>query len=110
MFEMFKKPDQETETETLNEAQNENTEETTKQTEYINPENPEPEPCQITKTDNLAQLEELSKEEQSPAGRKSATDKHGSEPLAESRRRNRSQETTNRRIKTRNPRTAKEMR
>jgi predicted RNase H-like nuclease (RuvC/YqgF family) len=65
MFEMFKKPDQETETETPAEPQNENTEETTNQTEYINPENPEPEPCQITKTDNLAQLEELSKEEQS---------------------------------------------
>jgi predicted RNase H-like nuclease (RuvC/YqgF family) len=64
MFEMFKKPEQENETETPNEAQNENTRETPNETEYITPENPEPEPCQITETNSLAQLEELTKEEQ----------------------------------------------
>ncbi len=64
MFEMFKKPGQETEIENLNEAPTENTEESTSQTEYITPENPEPEPCQTTQTDSLSQLEKLAKEEQ----------------------------------------------
>jgi len=69
MFEMFKKPGEETGTESPSEPHIENTEEITNQTEYITPENPEPtpepEPCQITKTNDLTQLEELSREEQS---------------------------------------------
>jgi predicted RNase H-like nuclease (RuvC/YqgF family) len=64
MFEMFKKPEQEPEADATNEAPDENMEETPNETEYIAPENPEPEPCQITKDDSLSMLEELEKEEQ----------------------------------------------
>jgi predicted RNase H-like nuclease (RuvC/YqgF family) len=68
VFEMFKKPEPETEpvNDTTDETPTENIEETLNEAlndiEYITPENPEP--CQATQDNSLSTLENLGREEQ----------------------------------------------